>query len=190
MSDDNQAMELISSVNETSNLQDQLEDLIQEKSERGSGSFGYMVLNSVVQENYDRAMAELKSVTKGLDNYPDFGKQAQRFITHAKSLVNAIKTKRSISGSPHVNKARKKELTEKITEHFIELRRCIVTIEKMEKRVRVADLSSTIIFFKAVFGSLVAITVALFWIWVYPEFSDIIVFETQRFFTYLDKLLF
>lgn len=146
-----------------------LEELLEEKDEGARISFGFVVLNCVVQSNYDRATSELDHVGAGLEDFPEFERDARRYIEHAKSLVSAIKIKRTISMTPQINKARKRELMEKIMEHFVDLKRSIVNIEKVEKRVRYADLSATIIFFKVAFWSIASVVSYYFITRVLPD---------------------
>lgn len=114
-------------------------------------SFGFTVLSSVAQGQYDRAMEELESVGLGFEQYRLFKVRTYRYVEHAKSLVNAIRIKHMIGRSTHVNKSKQKELSDKIADHFLELKNTIVMIEKIQKNVRAEDLSSTIYFVKTVF---------------------------------------
>lgn len=166
-------------------LQQRLEELISEQGTRSSVSFGFVVLSCVVQGNYDRAFTELNNVGRGLEDYPQFEQESRRFIEHSKSLVSAIKTKRMISLTPQINKAKKRELTEKIMEHFIELKKSIITIEKIEKRVRAEDLSATIAVLKTIYVTAMAIFATYVVVHVYPDIAVIPLAYFKEFFSWM-----
>ena len=163
----------LSVVNTEGSLEERLEELIEEEAVRSHISFGFVVLNSVVQGNYERAFSELKNVGKGLEEYSEFERDARRYVDHSKSLVSAIKTKRTICQTPQINRSKKRELNERIMSHFVELKKSIICIEKIEKRVKYEDFSTTMIFFKTVFYSFVAIFIGYVVIEVYPEIAVI-----------------
>lgn len=160
------------------NLEKRLEAILQEEGPKSRISFGFMVLQCVVQGNYDRALTELDSVEKGINGYPEFKEKAERYVEHAKSLVLAIKTKKTIGMSPHINRSKQKELGDKITEHFADLKRCIIIVEKIEKGIRAKDLGSTILVFKVIYYSSAAIVIGMLLNFMRPDlgvsFFDII----------------
>ena len=133
------------------NLEKRLASLIEHEGNKKKVSFGFVVLTCVAQSQYDRALLELESVGEGFEEYPAFEVRARRFIEHAKGLVSAIRTKHQVGKSPHVNKSKQKELSDRITEHFVDLKRTLIVIEKVQKSVRAKDLSSTLLFFKTCF---------------------------------------
>lgn len=139
------------------NLENRLSSLIDVSENKNRVSFGYVVLTCVSQGQYDRALLELDSVGQGFEEYPAFEIRARRFIDHAKGLVSAIRTKHQVGKSPHVNKSKQKELSDKITEHFVDLKRTLIVIEKVQKSVRAKDLGSTILFFKTCFFATVVL---------------------------------
>ena len=141
-------------------LEKRLTDLIEKDGGSSNLSFGYVVLSCVVHGHYGRAQKELECVYSGFEEFPGFIMRSKRFVDHAKSLVDAIKTKHEVGKSPHINKSKQKELSDRIVEHFIDLKKTLMNIEKVQKSVRANDLSSTIYFFKASFYSFVAVFVA------------------------------
>lgn len=164
-------------------LEKRLAELIEQDARKGQISFGYVVLTSVAQGNYERATKELDAVGIGFEGYPAFEIRSRRYIEHAKGLVLAIKTKNEVGKSPHVNKSKQKELSDRITEHFVDLKKALITIEKIQKSVRSADLSSTIYFFKTCFYSAAAIFV-LYTIFQSSAYSDS--FSLTDLFSFLD----
>lgn len=141
-------------------LEKRLAELIELDQKKNKVSFGFLVLTCVAHGQYERAFAELDSVGEGLEEYELFEARSRRFVEHAKSLVAAIKTKHMVGKSPHVNKSKQKELSDRIAEHFMDLKRTIIVIEKIQKSVRTEDLSSTVIILKTAFVSCLAIFIA------------------------------
>jgi hypothetical protein len=164
-------------------LEKRLSALIERDGGSRNLSFGYVVLSSVVHGQYDRAQKELENVYTGFEEFPAFVVRSKRFVEHAKGLVVAIKTKHEVGKSPHINKSKQKELSDRIAEHFIDLKKTLMTIEKVQKSVRASDLSSTIYFFKASFYSLLAVFVA-YTIYVNAIYSD--TFSFRDLFQYFD----
>lgn len=174
----------LKAYNDIKHLEKRLASLIegQELQEKPSHiSFGFTVLTSVAQGNYPRALAELESVGVGFEAYTVFGERTHRHVEHAKSLVNAIRTKHMIGKSPHVNKSKQKELSDRIADHFLELKSTIVMIEKIQKSIRAEDLSSTIYFVKTVFyaAAFVVICAAAMYVYEYLEVTPSTLFTIE-----------
>jgi hypothetical protein len=159
---------------EVTNLKKRLYELLK-KDEKlsNTGSFGFVVLSSIVQGHYERAKAELDMVHIGLEEYTDFEKRARRFIEHAKSLVVAIKIKYELCNSEQVGKTKEKELANIIIEHFVDLRKSIIAIEKIQKSVRSSDLKSTTYFLKILFFAIAAIFLMYSSYYAIPQLEDL-----------------
>jgi hypothetical protein len=159
---------------EVVNLKRRLYDLLK-KDEKlsNTSSFGYVVLSSVAQGHYERAKVELEMVHIGLEEYTDFERRARRFIEHAKSLVVAIKIKYDLCASEKVGKAKEKELANTVVDHFVDLRKSIIAIERIQKSVRSADLRSTANIMRVLYFSVVAIFIVYSAYNVFPQFRDI-----------------
>ncbi len=156
-------------LTDINHLEKRLAELLEQDVPGSRISFGFTVLSSVARGQYDRAIAELDSVGIGLEEYRLFEFRARRFVEHAKSLVVAIRAKHAVGKSANVNKSKQKELSDKIAEHFLDLKRTIIIIEKIQKSVRSEDLSSTILFFRTCFCS-VAFVLGVYAFWnVYPD---------------------
>ncbi len=165
------------------NLQKRLHSLIENDNFKNKISFGSVVLKSVAQGGYDRALRELEMVGDGFEAYPAFAIRTQRQVEHAKSLVFAIKTKHEVGKSAHINRSKQKELSDKITEHFVELKKTLINIEKIQKSVRSSDLSSTTLFFKSAFYS-VAVVFLVYTFYQASHFmSDLSLMDVFSFFT-------
>lgn len=150
----------IKAYNDIKHLEQRLASMIDTAEGSNSISFGFTVLSCVAHGNYDRALKELDCVGDGFEEYVYFKVRTTRFVEHAKGLVAAIRVKHMIGKTPHINKSKQRELSDKIADHFLELKRTIVMIEKIQKNVRAEDLSSTIIFMRTFFYSVA--TVILF----------------------------
>lgn len=144
-------------------------------------SFGFAVLSSVAHGNYGRALAELESVGEGFEEYKLFKIRTHRYVEHAKSLVAAIRVKHMIGRSSHVSKSKQKELSDKIADHFLELKATIVMIEKVQKSVRAEDLSSTIYFIKTLFyaTAIIILVSGMFYAYEYLEITPSILFSLE-----------
>ena len=158
----------------TSHLQDLLKNTAKVDEAGGSGAnltYGHSILASVVYERYDQALDELDMIMGLGQDYPEFSASASRFIRHAKSLVKALKAKRMVGKLPHVSRAKQKELIQHLTLHFNDLRACVINIEKIERRVRREDLSSTRYFMVALYWSFFATFMGAFLVYGAPLYS-------------------
>jgi len=73
-------------------------------------TYGHTVLTNVVFERYDLALKNLDEIMEIEKKFPTFGATAKRYITHSKSLVKAMKSKREIGKLPQISKSKQKEL--------------------------------------------------------------------------------
>lgn len=160
-------------ISDINNLEKRLAELLDQEVPGSKISFGFTVLSCVAHGNYDRALTELENVGVGLEEYRLFEFRARRYIEHAKSLVVAVRAKHTVGMSAHVNKSKQKELSDRIAEHFLELKRTIIVIEKIQKSVRSEDLSATIYFLKACFFSIAAVFAVYALLNLVPQLSDV-----------------
>jgi len=151
-------------------LKKRLYDLLKKDEKLSKGvSFGFVVLNCIAQGQYDRALTELEMVHVGLEDYKEFEVRARRFVEHSKSLVEAVKIKFNACTSEQVSKTTQKELADKIVDHFMELRKSLMAIEKIQKSVRSKDMSSTSLFLRVLFVAIVAVFITYTAVYVYPD---------------------
>lgn len=113
-------------------------------------SLRYNILASVVEENYDRAIAELNQFLNQDSAFPRFREKTERFIQHAIDLVNAIRAKRKFPGMNSLTAAKQQELNEKFHEHFKELQHVLMKVEKIQNDLKIEDVRSTVYVLKAV----------------------------------------
>jgi hypothetical protein len=172
----------IKAYNDIKHLESRLASLIESNEMDPSRiSFGLVVLTSVAQGNYERATAELDAVGVGFEEYKYFKIRTARFVEHAKGLVAAIRTKHMIGKSTHVNKSKQKELSDKIADHFLELKNTIVMIEKVQKSVRAEDLSSTLVFIRTLFFAVATVILfsGMFYAYEYLDITPTALFSLE-----------
>ncbi|MCC6137233.1 MAG: hypothetical protein IT287_01265 [Bdellovibrionaceae bacterium] len=180
-SESSQQEAALKAYNDIRHLESRLASLMEarEGTQDAHISFGFTVLSCVAQGNYERALNELEYVGVGFEEYRLFKVRTHRYVEHAKSLVSAIRVKHMIGRSAHVNKSKQKELSDKIADHFLELKTTIVIIEKIQKSVRAEDLSSTIYFVKTLFYSfaLVIAVSGFYYAYDYLDISSSVLFS-------------
>lgn len=142
-------------------------------------SFRYSILTSVLNENYDKAIEDLKGFLERPSEYPNFKSKITRFITHSIDLIYAIKAKRSFPGINSLTRAKQQELREKFKGHLRELQYVLKIIEKIQGDLRIEDVRSTIYVVKALWIGGIAVVVTAFWIEVVHGLAktSVIVFD-------------
>lgn len=127
-------------------------------------SLRYKVLTMVLDERYETAIQELRDFMQAPSEYPDFKDRVGRFVNHSVDLIYAIKAKRSFPGISSLTRAKQQELREKFKEHLKELQYSIKKIEKNQTDLRVSDARSTIYVVRAVWYSVIAISILGFFL--------------------------
>ena len=122
----------------------------------------YNVISYVVEENYERAIAELRSFSEKESEFPKFRERTERFISHSVDLVNAIKAKRNLPGLNNLTVAKHQELNEKITGHFHELQYVLKKIEKIQHDLKLEDIRSTVMVVRALSYAVLLVLVVAF----------------------------
>ncbi|MGZ3769038.1 MAG: hypothetical protein ACXVCP_00050 [Bdellovibrio sp.] len=126
-------------------------------------SLRYGILNLVLNENYDKAIEDLKAFLEVPSEYPNFKSKITRYISHSIDLIYAIKAKRGFPGINSLTRAKQQELREKFKGHFRELHYVLKIIEKIQGDLRVEDVRSTIYIVKAAWFAGLAIVITAFW---------------------------
>lgn len=134
-------------------------------------SLRYRVLTLVLDERYDTAIQELKDFQNDPSEYPDFKDRVGRFVSHSTDLIYAIKAKRGFPGISSLTRAKQQELREKFKEHLRELQYSLKKIEKNETDLRVHDVRSTIYVVRAVWYSIVSVSILGFFLEVTQGFA-------------------
>lgn len=122
----------------------------------------YNVLTFVVEENYERAIHELKAFLEKDTDYPAFRGRIERYIQHAIDLVHAIRAKRKFPGVQMLTAAKQKELNEKFAAHFGELQVVLKKIERIQSDLRIEDVRSTVWVVRVAVVALTAVVVVAF----------------------------
>ena len=122
----------------------------------------FNVLTFVVEENYERAISELRDFLEKDFEFPRFRERVERYIHHAIDLVNAIRAKRKFPGAHMLTMAKQQELNEKFATHFSELQYVLKRVERIQEDVRIEDIRSTVWIVKAVIHSAIAIAIVAF----------------------------
>ena len=141
---------------------DQFQFHVDRKEMGRADSFRYNVISFVVEEQYDRAVSELRNFIERDSEYPNFREKTERYVGHAIDLVNAIKAKRSFPGSKYMTMAKQQELNDRFREHFGELQQVLKRVEKIHVDLRMDDVRSTVWVLKALVLAVGAIVTTAF----------------------------
>ena len=129
-----------------------------DRSEMGKAdSLRFNVMTFVVEENYDRAIKEIRDFSVRPSEYPNFHKRIERYVKHSIDLVNAIRAKRKFPGMNSLTMSKQQELTDKYQQHFAELKYIMKKIETINYDLRQEDLRSTVLIVKAFVNALFTI---------------------------------
>lgn len=115
------------------------------------------ILMLTLNEHYDAAIKELKVYLNAKSEYPQFASRTSRYASHSFDLINAIKTKRSFPGLSSLSTSKQQELQERALEHFDELKRMLLRIEKIDYELRLDDIRSTVWVIQAMFTGAVLV---------------------------------
>lgn len=125
-------------------------------------SLRYNVMVFVAEENYDRAIHEIKKYMDQEFEYPGFKEKIERYMSYSIDLVNAIRAKRKFPGMSSLTTAKQQEIIEKFHYHYEELRLVLKKVEKVHHTLEVEDHRSTIIVVRAVVNAAIAIAILAF----------------------------
>ena len=110
----------------------------------------YNICTRVVEEQYDRAIEDLRDFLEAESPFPHFKFRVERYVLHAIDLVNAIRAKRKFPGANFLTMAKQQELNERFTHHFRELQVTLKQIEKVHVELKLNDIRSTVLVVRAV----------------------------------------
>lgn len=102
-----------------------------------------MVLQNVVDGQYELAKQVISTFIQTKESYPDFGPRATPIAKHSEDLITAIEAKRSLPNMHVLNMSRQKEVLDHVIDHFNELKHCLKNIEKIAGDELLADFRST-----------------------------------------------
>ncbi len=123
----------------------------------GINSLRFIVLTSIINDEYDTSIQRLRDFISQESEYPNFRIRVERYVQHSIDLIQAIKAKRNFPGFNSLTRSKQQELKEKVKEHFQELKGVLKKIEKSMEELRLADIRSTHIVVKSLWLSLAAV---------------------------------
>lgn len=127
--------------------------------DQGGEGFRTTILSSVASENYAKALEELKKYEDAHAAYPQFKVRAERYLSYANDLVNAVRAKRSFPGMHHLGMSKQQDLYDRAMAHFEDLKATLRKIEQIDKEVRLDDVRSTVWVVKALIYSVFAMLI-------------------------------
>ena len=119
----------------------------------------HTIVSHVANENYERAIEEIKKYVASQSDYPQFADRSERYTNYAIDLIHATKAKRSFPGLQYLAMSKQQELFDRAMEHFEDLKVTLRKIEHIEKEVRLDDVRSTVWVVKAIIYSCFAMLV-------------------------------
>lgn len=152
-------------------------------------TYALNILNSVIHENYDYAIREINSVKNLGETYPKFLTESSRYIEYAKTLVETIKDRRIYLSRPNISRSAKKKVAEDLKKNLQNLRVCVGNIEKIERKNRVGDISSTKFFIYTIYFTGAFIFSFFFFSYALPKEVDAVyVFSEDLIRSFVEKI--
>jgi hypothetical protein len=106
-------------------------------------SLASSTLQFVADDNFDRAIHELRVYQTMKSTFPLYVDRTQRYFDYCMEVIEAIRTKRMVPTN-NLPAAKRQELSEKIFYHFHELKGALEKIGYIESELRVQDAKSTV----------------------------------------------
>jgi hypothetical protein len=129
--------------NEVVSAKERLEKEYQIRDLGNPDSLCSSTLQFVADDNYDRAVHELRVYQSMKSTFPLYRDRTERYFDHCTEIIDAIKTKRAVP-TGNMPAAKRQELKEKIFVHFHELKDSLQKIIHVESDLRVQDAKSTV----------------------------------------------
>ncbi len=105
---------------------------------------GHTILTLVAQSRFDMAIGEIDNLKKAHKELPILFRKSERFLSHCKELVQAIKMKKSFPNISTLPLSKQEEMHDRIMDHFEELKSSLKKIDRMEADIRVQDARSSL----------------------------------------------
>lgn len=119
----------------------------------------HSIISYVANENYQRAIDEVKKWRESKNDFPQFADRSERYLSYAIDLINATKAKRSFPGLQYLGMSKQQELFDRAMDHFEDLKQTLKKVEFIEREVQLEDLRSTVWVIKAMIYSCFALLV-------------------------------
>lgn len=117
------------------------------------------ILGLVGSGHYAQAVQSLKEFLDSDFAYPNFRLKVERYVNHCIDLILAIEANRNFSSLASLTKPKQYELREKFKKHYDELSTILHKIEVSYEELKAKDDKSTKYFVKAVWASLLIVTI-------------------------------
>jgi hypothetical protein len=121
-----------------------------------------VILSSVAAEDYPKALEELQRYIESKNDYPQFRARAERYLSYAGDLINAIRAKRSFPGMQNLSMSKQQDLYNRAMSHFEDLKATLRKAEQIEAEVKLDDVRSTVWVIKALIYSVFVVLVLCF----------------------------
>lgn len=130
---------------------------------KNSEGLTYVILDLVVNHQYERAIKELKTYFEYKASFPTYKFQTERLFEHIENIIQAVKTKKSLIVVPNLTASKKKELHSAVVHHFRDLKSSLQKVTQIEYQIKIKDSRSTLWVLNAlVICGFVIMMVALF----------------------------
>lgn len=133
----------------TKEIRNKLRERLKNRDGSSGSGIRSSILRLVVDDQYEQAIEELASYIDGRAAYLEFQVRTKSYVQHSSELILAIQNKRNLPGLGALSLAKRQELSEKVVDHYEDLKHTLKMIEKVERDVRLTDARSTIWFIQA-----------------------------------------
>ncbi len=108
------------------------------------------ILSLIANENYSRATREIDSYVDSKKDFPEYRVRSERYVSHCKELIQAIKAKRSFPGLDSLTMSKQQALYDRAMGHFEQLKVTLAKMEALYVEIKMDDVRSTVWVLKAV----------------------------------------
>jgi len=142
--------------------EDPLEEVVTDEmlrsTEGNPDSLTNAIAHFVMDENYERAVRELRGYQEYKASYPTYPERTNRLFDHVENLIDAIKSKKSLTRSGNITASKRKEIGSVVILHYKQLRGSLMRIVQVEQQLRMKDSRSTVWVIQALLVSIFLIT--------------------------------
>ena len=105
-----------------SEIEAEFQKKLESKSLGKIDSLRRVILEKVVNGDYELASSELERFVSLQSEYPTFEERTHRYVIHCQDVIGAISTKKNFPGLQTLPVSKQQEIYEKVMEHFEELK--------------------------------------------------------------------
>ncbi|MBK9293390.1 MAG: hypothetical protein IPM57_02940 [Oligoflexia bacterium] len=114
------------------------------------GSLQHTVMTAVSEKKYDEACDALNKYKESRKYYPSYAIKTDKLFVHAEELIQAIKAKKNFPNLAGLTQNKQEELSQKVKEHWEELRICLRRVKTIERDLETEDAKSSLWVVRAV----------------------------------------